>query len=1205
MAADFLSNQRPHTEGQIKRNCCSSQCQVRPGFIRYTISVADDPSITYGDSSNFNYFDFSIAQSSGASCPVSPPMSYDPLLSTETAASYDEFIDNIARYFIEWLGNTFPIGNNTVYRDVDDVVIELSADDYPLEVDNQVDFCTGDYTFLFCQYQFYEPAPSSPTENVCDCPEGFWGGIIEWDTTTLFNIQSMFGTNNADMRPTFLIGGPLTINIPLDDVTPYVFNSGNPVIDAEAFSGAIANSILLDNNLNVRAPLVGSQSYLEDGIWHTKLCLPLDSSSNTLPFEGQNEAAICANGSINQMSVRFEDSGGGLLDIPFQNVDCGCNNCTEGKVCADYTFDFTFWPSNAFSFQGYDMLGFSLFSCYEKLFDTPVALPLVGSGTAGNQQTNALLMLNAIQENSMLDTEVELHIKNVGNQNTWRIQACYGLGNEYELGTDTYWQYHDCCSNNQLEARTAFSAFFDVPFTDKYQQIPGIDPNYNSELERKICCNTNRPTCICPPNSAGNEVTLNLSTIYANLQPSQTLTIDILQFLNCAFFRYATDPSATITLGFSAINNQNEFTTRFINALSQTIHTNPYFDLVNAWFFVEEVQGDDILTIKFCYTPADGLQNCCGRGSGVQFDISYLENANTNEFQGTQLLAENVCCDDDDTPVCGCPEGSYTGEILFTETRFNGEYVSQMLLPPANDPSDMTVNWHRPNGFLGMPNIPFTTHEDSGEQIYLRILQEAFLATYPGWVTISNVENLTNPYNPSSPTYLLTYCSDPGNGQECEDNPELDIFGDGVPAYNWQVRNTWNSFTAPADPSYDGDGQCCTALAPPAGPQNPIFSVIEQELSDCCDSVCRNPKGYISGKFNISESDDTGGRYSVSRIRISINSVDILDLDTLFIYTNAYTPVEAAARFAKYINSNFYDNVFVVPNGPQVLVYVKNVDNVDCEAGVNRTIAYKDNNNTIFFDEETVECCDSEVSTTQIVYTDQELNITPTSISCCPDFNAGIQIVECCSDTPIDGVDLASCIECYSAGRNLDPLNYFQNIQIDVDCIPVDCFAFLFTDANGNTFFTECYEKVRCGRILTICADYPDYFVDCLGNLYGEADEIACECEDASFLKYQFCFNIVADIVFEQVTFEEDDNGRKISRTEYRILSEPVPPEVIKKFENAATSRSLNISENNGTFYEYEVEGTMTRNITGSNMWVIDILVTRKDECVNNFGCIS
>lgn len=1206
MPADYLDNQIQHTEGQIKKNCCSSQCQVRPGFIQYTISVADDPSFVYGDPQNFNYFDFSIVQGSGASCPVSPPPSYDPMLSTQFAFTYDEFIDNIARYFIEWLGNVFPIGNNTVRRVGDDIVIELSTQDYNLEVDNQINFCDGEYTFLFCQYQFYDVPPSAQSTNVCDCPKGFWGGIIEWTPNLIAAIEAEFGLGNGDIRPITLLGGPLAANESLSDVTPIFVTSGSPTF-VEDLASSIGRAMRAGNELGVTAPLTTSQSYFEDGVWHTKLCLPLDSFSNTLNWEGQNETQICAHPSINQMSVNLEDSSGGFFNVLFEGVDCGCNNCTEGKVCADYQWGFQWWPSNVHAKQGYEITGMRLFSCFDKVFDNPAIPNLVPNSTANHRTINGLAMHQVLLDNSTVNTDIEVHLKNTTDANTWRVHICTGLGNVFEYGTDDHWQYHSCCSNSQINSETAYAFEFDVPFPDRFETFPGIDPTYNATRKQIICCNTERQTCICPPGSVGNEVQLNLTDMYNALQPSKQFHIDFLNFVPCAIFSYGSNPSAVIDLGFSSINNVDEFAYRFVNALSQTIHTNPYFAQVNAWFFVEEQQQDQILTIKFCYTPFDNPGVCCGRGSGVQFDISYEENSGTNEFQATPLYAENECCLDEDTPTCGCPNGSYTGEILFTETKFEGEYVSDHALPPGNDPTTMTVNWHRPNGFLGMPGIGFIDHATSGEQIYLRILTETFINTYAGWLTVSNVETMTNPSNPAAPSYLLTYCTDPGDGQECDDNPEIDIFGDGSPAFDWQVRNAWRPAIFPASPNYDGDGQCCTALSqdpPPA--QNPLFGIIEQELADCCDTVCPNPKGYISGKFNISQSDDTGGRYSVSRIRIQVNGSDILDEDTLFIYTDAYTPVEAAARFAKYINSNYYDNVFVVPNGPQVTVYVKNVDNLTCQ-GPNRTIVYKDNNNTIFFDEDTVNCCDSELDTQQINFTDQTLDITPTTISCCPDFNAGIQIVECCSDTPIDGVDLASCIDCYSAGRNLDPLNYFQNIQIDVDCIDADCFSFLFTDANGNTFYTECYEKVKCERVLTICADYPDEYEDCLNNVYGEADEVACQCEDVSFLTYQNCFNILADLTLEQITFEEDDNGRKTSRREYRLLSEPVPPFVVEQFENALNSRAANISENGATgpFFEYELEGTVTRNITGSNMWVIDVLLTRKDECTNNFGCVN
>lgn len=1201
MPADYLNHQVPHSTGIQTKNCCSTACQVRPGYIRYTITVTDDPSIVYGDSNNFNYFVFSIESSAGASCPVSPPMSYDPLLSTETAADYDEFIDNIGQYFIEWLANTFRIGNNTVYRDGDDIVIELSAEDYPLEVDNGVDFCTGDYTFLFCQYQFYDPPPQSPTENTCSCPEGFWGGIIEWTPVNVALVQAMFGTNNNDVRATRLIGGPLTADLILDDLSPATFNTGNP-FDVEGFAKALGAAILAGNDITSDAPYVTSQSYEEDGMWHTKICLPLDSNSNDLPWEGVGANNICPNPAIDQLSIRFEDSLGGLQDIQFGNVGCGCNNCTEGKVCLDMQWSFLWWPTTAYNFQGYDVEGIKLFSCYEKLFSQTYSPALVDNNVANNGQINALILYQILKQETTFDTDIEVHLINTTSPNDWRVHLCIGLGNEFDPASDDYWEYHSCCSNNQINSTTLFSFIFDRPGNQIYQRFPGTDPNFTNSNQEKICCNTERPTCICPPGSVGNEVTLNLTDMYNNLQPSQTLHIDLLSFIPCASFGYAANPSATISLGFSAINNQLEFTNRFINAFSQTIHTNPYFDAVNAWFYVEDVGGNDILTIKFCYTPPDALSSCCSRGSGVELQLSYQENSGTAEFQ-TLSVEENVCCDEDDVPACGCPAGSYTGQLLFTETRFDGEFVTEMLVAP-NNPNDLTVNFNTPFALIGMPNITFTTHAESGEQIYFRILSEIFTNGYVNGLTISNVETIVNPVNPAAPSYLMTYCADPGNNQDCDTNPQIEIYGDGSPLYQWGGNTSWGLSTNNRRPDFFGDGQCCFAQQDPSGPQNPAFATLEQELSDCCDTVCRNPKGYLSAKVNIADIDqDIDGRWNINELTVTVNSNIILNMSSLYPFTDAYTPQECAARFAKYINSNFYDDMFVVTNGPQFVLYIKNVDNVQCGLGTDNIEV--ENRNFTFFDENTLDCCNSEVTTQQITYTDQNIDITPTSISCCPDFNASIEIVECCSDTPIAGEDIASCIECYSAGRNLDPLNYFQNIQIDVDCIQADCFSFKFTDANGNTFYTECYEKVKCERILTICADYPDGYEDCLNNVYGEADEIACQCEDGTFLKYQNCFNIVADLTLEQLTFEEDDNGRKVSRREYRLLSEPVPPSVVEQFENALNSRAASISENGGTFYEYEFEGTVTRNIVGSNMWVIDVLLTRKDECTNNFGCVN
>lgn len=1185
-----------------RRNCCSTDCTVRPGFIRLTIDINDDANIVYGDSNNFNYFDFSIGNA-GDSCDENAPENYEILLSTESAQSYDEYIKNILYYFNIYVYNLG--GHSAAYlNDSGEIVVELNTENFSQQ--NGINFCENEHEFLFCQYKFADGSSGGGfnSENIelCDCPDGFYGGVIAWDSTIINNIISTFG-QGQDIQFTQLLTslGIMNTNIVLNDNGAFSVNTSAPNL-AELLASGMAEIVLqsYSNEISNNAPNFSAFSYFEDGVWKSKICIPLvsDSLSNFNYIDGTEETH-CSNPDIENLSILIESQGGEFVNVPVNNVKCGCDICKDGKVC--YYNSFGLNPANNLhNFTNFDAFAIEFFDpeCYFWEFPVKQQLPFITSGGDPERGSkNVIIMLNHVLQYKRIDSDLEIYYRRVGN--TYHVSYCLGLGNDFQNSEDDKNNYNCLCSaENSVAARQISFRF------DSYGGNLATPFFFSSTTKDLKCCNSTMPKCLCPPNSLGGEIEINVTEIFNNTPAPNSLVIDNLSINDC--YQYiGQNGNNEIPLNCIGSNDIDQFAACLGFQISQFFNNDPYFNDIKFTFFVDTNDlNEKILKVKFCYTPIEGfLDICCNsRNQYINFDITTPAWVQSPAFSYSYSTNNVICCTNPEIPFCDCPTDSHTTRLFYKNVDFYGNYSGY---PNAPYRSQLNLNGI---GSTVFNNTPFNSPSDFPTDVVNTQISELISSGFPRH-SIARIENLNTS---GSPELLVTYCTPyrlfEQNNIPC-DSRSMRFF---TPLNPFEQTINGNPQGARVD--FESDVSFCCLIDDFGGepsPENPDFVVNLSENSDCCEKECPNPDGYFSSQIKLTiDNDDSNGRYNLDSVVVTVCGQTLMNQSNLYLTTEGKSPEETAARFQKFVNTNLYDDYFVNVNGSLITLYIKNSQNLDCECaeGSNITVSYVGRNGNEIILNESLNCCNSQSATSQIDFDEQNLSVNLSqNVLCCPDFAVGLELVNCCSDEVLseNNFDISNCIDCYSSGRNVNPISYFQNTVFDVDCIPFDCFAFKFTGPNGETFYSECYEKVICEKTLTFCATYPDKFIDCLGNVYGLPDEIGCACgeDEDEFAVFENCFKVQAEMTLEQINFEFDENDRRISNSEYRILTQPIPPYVVEQIRNVFTSRNAFIQIADGEFYEYEFEGSVSRNIEGSKMWVLDFLVKRVDECVNSFGC--
>lgn len=201
--------------------------------------------------------------------------------------------------------------------------------------------------------------------------------------------------------------------------------------------------------------------------------------------------------------------------------------------------------------------------------------------------------------------------------------------------------------------------------------------------------------------------------------------------------------------------------------------------------------------------------------------------------------------------------------------------------------------------------------------------------------------------------------------------------------------------------------------------------------------------------------------------------------------------------------------------------------------------------------------------------------------------------VDCCTGTPVP-FSIFDAIEGWIVGQNRDPyLEFFQNIQINPDLIPVDCFMIKINDNRGNVHYSECYKKETCLPTVLLCSEYTEGKKDCEGNIYG-LPEFGCPAVIEPV--YSNCVRVRGEFRAESYEYTTE-NKKRTTITKYKLITELLPPYMAQKINAVLGGKNITI---NGIPVEFD--GTISRERETGQMWAISAEFTGI-ECVNDETC--
>lgn len=223
---------------------------------------------------------------------------------------------------------------------------------------------------------------------------------------------------------------------------------------------------------------------------------------------------------------------------------------------------------------------------------------------------------------------------------------------------------------------------------------------------------------------------------------------------------------------------------------------------------------------------------------------------------------------------------------------------------------------------------------------------------------------------------------------------------------------------------------------------------------------------------------------------------------------------------------------------------------------------------------------------------------------CCPPVIGSVQVQDCCCNT-YEQYNFADIVEQQLISIDNNIPQTFQNFKINWENLP-KCFSLRFVTETSE-FVTDCFRKVDCEPTVRLCANYPDGFQDCRGNIYGLGTDPCEETldEEGNGLKYQLCERVWGSLTLAEINIEEEGDNTytsKESSEKWRLLTKPLPGYVVRKLENMFVAPYVEDEQGR----QFKMINNITQNIENSSMWHLDVLLERIDGgCSYDASCLD